>query len=317
MKLDGFLLSMLSAIVLALLWPELGGSHGLPLVTLTQGGIALVFLLHGIMLPPDAVRRGAAKWRLHVLVQATTFVLFPLLGLMLYALSAGWLHDDLRTGLFLLCAMSSTISSSVAMTALAKGDVASAVFNASASGLIGLVLTPLWMQCISSPAGHGLPLGDAVASIALTLAVPFALGQLIRPFVIERLLPYRAMVQRIDRGVIVLIVFQSFCETTLSGLWHRFPAVQLVGTALLVTLLLAIMLWTTQRMARLLAFSREEEITALFCGSKKSLANGAPIAKILFAGHPGLGLILLPLMLYHQIQLIVCSVLARRYARLG
>lgn len=316
MKLDGFLLSMLGAVILALVWPELGGSHSpLHIATLTQWGIALVFWLHGVMLPPDAVRRGATKWRLHLLVQATTFVLFPLLGLLIYGVTQGWLNDDLRIGLFLLCAMSSTISSSVAMTAMAKGDVASAVFNASASGLIGMVLTPLWMQCINLHATHGLPLSAAITSIALTLALPFALGQLLRPWLIERLLPHKPWINRIDRGVIVLIVFQSFCESTLSGVWQQFAATQLLGTLMLVALLLASMLFITRFMARRLAFNREEEITALFCGSKKSLANGAPIAKILFAGHPGLGLILLPLMLYHQLQLLVCTVLARKYAR--
>jgi sodium/bile acid cotransporter 7 len=69
-------------------------------------------------------------------------------------------------------------------------------------------------------------------------------------------------------------------------------------------------------MSRRLGFSREDEITIVFCGSKKSLSSGIPMAKVFFA--PGaLGMVILPLMLFHQIQLMVCAVLAAQWARRG
>lgn len=314
MKFDGFLLAMLMAVGLALLWPEVGAANGsLHLSLITQCGIALVFFLHGVMLSPEAVRAGAGKWRLHLLVQSTTFILFPVLGGLLYWATRSLLSEELRLGFFLLSAMASTISSSVAMTAMAKGDVASAVFNASASGLIGMLVTPLLMQWVSTTSGS-LPLADSIISILIILAVPFVLGQLLRPWLLPHLSARKRWVNKLDRCVIVLIVYSSFCESTASGVWQRFSWVQLLLTAGLATLMLVIMLFITRYAARTLHFTREEEITAVFCGSKKSLASGAPIAKILFATHPGLGLIMLPLMLYHQIQLVVCTVLARRYA---
>ncbi|MFT3906865.1 MAG: bile acid:sodium symporter family protein [Steroidobacteraceae bacterium] len=316
MKLDGFLLAMLSAVVLALLWPGVGANNGpLHLGVVTQAGIALVFFAHGVMLAPQAVRAGVAKWRLHLFVQLCTFVAFPILGALLYVSTRGVLTDELRLGFFLLCAMSSTISSSVAMTAMARGDVVSAVFNATISGLIGMVVTPFLMQWVAAQSGAAPSLGATILGILLTLALPFGLGQLLRPLLQPFLQPHKALINKVDRGVIVLIVYSSFCESTASGVWASFSWQQLLLTAALALVLLAIMLQVTRSSARALGFSREEEIAAVFCGSKKSLASGAPIARILFGSHPGLGLIMLPLMLYHQIQLLVCTVLARRYAQ--
>ncbi len=316
MRFDGFLIAMLGAVALALLWPEPGAADGyLHLGAFTQAGVALVFFFHGVMLAPQAIRAGLVKWRLHLLVQATTFVVFPVFGALLYWGTQAVLLSELRLGFVLLCAMSSTISSSVAMTAMAKGDVAAAVFNASVSGLIGMLMTPLLVRLLTGADQHAVPLSDAMTSILMTLAVPLILGQLLRVVLLQRLLPHRKWLARLDRGVILLIVYTSFCESAASGAWATFAWRQLVLTALISLVLLSIMLATTRYVARAAGFSRAEEIAAVFCGSKKSLASGAPIAKIMFAGHPGLGLIMLPLMLYHQIQLLVCTVLARRYAR--
>lgn len=316
MKFDGFLVAMLIAVAMALLWPQPGAADSyLQLGAMTQAGVVLVFFVHGVMLAPQAIRAGLAKWRLHLLVQATTFVAFPVFGALLYFGTPAVLSGELRLGFVLLCAMSSTVSSSVAMTAMAGGDVTAAVFNASVSGLIGMLMTPLLVQLVTGADQHTVPLADAIAGILVTLAVPLVLGQLLRPVLFSRLLPHRKWLALLDRSVIVLIVYTSFCESTASGVWINFAWQQLLLTAVLSLVLLSFMLVMTRYVARAAGFSREEEITAVFCGSKKSLANGAPIAKILFASHPGLGVIMLPLMLYHQIQLLVCTVLARRYAR--
>ncbi|WCT74484.1 bile acid:sodium symporter [Sphingomonas naphthae] len=315
MKIDGFLIAMASAIVLALLFPWVGMDDGpVHLGILTTIGIAGVFFLHGANLAPKALRDGALHWRLHLLVQGTTFLFFPLIGAALYFASEGWLPDGLRLGFFYLGALSSTISSSVAMTAMARGNVAVAVFNATLSGLIGMVATPLLVRLVSTVGAGGPAVGEAILDILKTLLLPFALGQACRPLIGAFLHRHKKVVSTLDRGVIVLIVFGSFAESTASGLWRQFSPQSFLIVTGLAAGMLALALFFTISISRLLKLDTADEAAAVFCGSKKSLANGAPIAKILFAGNPAIGMIVLPVLLYHQIQLIVCASLARRYA---
>jgi sodium/bile acid cotransporter 7 len=315
MKLDGFLIAMLAAVSLAFLAPGLGAAHGpLHMALVTDVGIALVFFLHGANLAPSALKAGAANWRLHLFVHASTFVLFPLLGFAVFAGGRGLLGPDVRLGVFYLCALSSTISSSVAMTSLGKGNVPGAVFDATLSGLLGMGLTPILVGWVTATSGHPLPVLPAVWDVVIKLLAPFAAGQALRPVVGAWVHRHKPWVTKADRGVIVLIVYAAFSESTAAGLWSHYSPLVILQVLVLVAVLLAIVLTGTTLGARALGFSREDEVAAVFCGSKKSLANGAPIAKILFGASPSLGMIMLPLMLYHQLQLIVCSVLARRYA---
>jgi sodium/bile acid cotransporter 7 len=315
MKIDGFLISMASAVLFALLWPQLGASDGpLHLDLVTEIGIAFVFFLHGAALSPQALKSGAAHWRLHMLVQSTTFLLFPIVGFGLWFATKGLMADGLRLGFFYLCALSSTISSSVAMTGIARGNVAVAVFNATLSGLIGMIATPFLVGLVSATGAGGPSIGGAILDIVKTLLIPFALGQLCRPLIGGWIGRNKKVTSTLDRGVIVLIVYNSFCESTLSGLWSKFSVATFVLVSGLALLLLVFALLYTTLLSRWMGLSKADEAAAVFCGSKKSLANGAPIAKILFAGNPAIGMIMLPLLLYHQIQLIVCANLARRYA---
>ncbi len=306
---------MAAAITLSLLWPELGAPGGpIDFGLLTKAGIALVFFLHGAALSPAALKAGATHWQLHLLVQGTTFVLFPLLGGLIWFATPHLLPEGLRLGFFFLCAICSTISSSVAMTAMARGNVAAAIFNATLSGLIGMILTPLLMGIVSALGQGGPTIGAAILDIVKALLAPFLIGHLCRPLIGDLIARHKKIVSLLDRGVIVLIVFVSFAESTAAGLWSRFGIVTLALVALIALVLLGIALGCTTFFSRRLGLSRPDEAAAVFCGSKKSLANGAPIAKILFAGHPAIGMIVLPLLIYHQIQLIVCAMLARRYA---
>jgi sodium/bile acid cotransporter 7 len=315
MKLDPFVAAMLGAVALAFLRPGLGASGGaLHLELATSVGVGVVFFLHGAALSPKALRDGAANWRLHLLVHASTFGLFPSLGLAIFWAGGGWMPEDARLGVFYLCALSSTISSSVAMTALGRGNVAGAVFDATLSGLLGMVLTPALVSLVARGAGHALPLGPAIVGIFMKLLLPFAAGQALRPWAGRFVHRHKVWANRADRGVILLIVYGAFCDAAAQGVWARYGAGVIVELALIAAALLAAVLCTTTFVARTLGFSRADEVAAVFCGSKKSLANGAPIAKVLFGAAPGLGLIILPLMIYHQLQLIVCAVLARRYA---
>ncbi|WP_148717269.1 bile acid:sodium symporter family protein [Chitinolyticbacter meiyuanensis] len=314
-SLDGFLLAMLAAVALALVWPGIGTSNGpLHLGVITTWGVALVFFLHGAALSPQSLKAGVTNWRLHLFVQTSTYLLFPLLGGLLVWAGHGHIPADVLLGVFFLCALPSTISSSVAMTTMGKGNVAGAVFNASLSSLIGMVATPLLIGLMISTSGHAMPLGEAIRDIALQLLLPFTLGQALRPWLGGWLARHKPVVNKVDRAVIVLIVYTSFCDSTAAGLWHDYAWWMLASILGVAALLLASVLGITIAASRALGFSRADEVAAVFCGSKKSLAAGIPMARLLFAGHPALGLIVLPVMCYHQLQLLVCTVLARRYA---
>jgi sodium/bile acid cotransporter 7 len=313
--IDGFVLIMLAAIGVALLAPELGTGDGpLHLGLITSLGVALVFFLHGAAMSRDKLVAGARHWRLHTFVQSFTYIVFPLIGAVLVLTLRNVLPADLLLGIFFLCALPSTVSSSVAMTSMARGNVPGAIFNATVSGLIGMALTPLLMGLVISASGASMPLGKALTGVAMQLLLPFAIGQLARPLIGDWLAKRKKITTKIDRGVIVLIVYSSFCDATAAGLWHQYGWETIGAVMAISAVMLFVVLGLTTFTARRLGFSVEDEITAVFCGSKKSLANGIPMAKILFAGHPALGLLVLPLMVYHQLQLIVCSVMASRYA---
>lgn len=313
--IDGFVLIMLAAIGVALLAPEIGTGDGpLHLGLITSLGVALVFFLHGAAMSRDKLVAGAKHWRLHTFVQSFTYIVFPLIGAVLFLTLRNVLPADLLLGIFFLCALPSTVSSSVAMTSMARGNVPGAIFNATVSGLIGMALTPLLMGLVISASGASMPLGKALMGVAMQLLLPFAVGQLARPLIGDWLAKRKKITTKIDRGVIVLIVYSSFCDATAAGLWHQYGWETIGAVMGISAVMLFVVLGLTTFTARRFGFSVEDEITAVFCGSKKSLANGIPMAKILFAGHPALGLLVLPLMVYHQLQLIVCSVMASRYA---
>lgn len=313
---DRFVMLMVCAIILALIFPNWGASDGpLHLGKVTALGIALVFFLHGANLAPEKLAMGLKNWRAHLLIQATTFIVFPILGLILYFSLKNLLPDVLLIGFFFLAALPSTVSSSVAMTGIAKGNIPVAVFNATLSGLIGMILTPAMVSLVSHAGTGDFSLVDAMADIAMTLLAPFVAGQLLRPFIRKVLDKHKWILTRLDRGVILLIVFTSFATSTKGGIWSQFTLIQFVVTGGVVLILLAIALTITMRAARLAGLPREDEAAIVFCGSTKSLANGAPIAQILFAGSASLGPIMLPLMLYHQFQLMVCAVVAQRYSK--
>ncbi|WP_426752242.1 bile acid:sodium symporter family protein [Myxococcus sp. Y35] len=313
---DWFLLGMLAAIVLAAVFPELGMAGGpMHADVVANVGIFAVFLLHGLGLPAAQLRTGALQWRVHLVVQAFTFGVFPLLWWLSDALLGRWLPEDVSLGLLYLCAVPSTISSSVAMTGVARGNVPVAIFNASLSSLLGIVLTPLLIGLFASVTGQSLSMRDAVLKLATLLLLPLALGQLLRPLLGAWFARYRRYTNAFDRAVILLLVYASFCDSIGTGLFTD-QGWEVLGMAFAGAVsLLAIVLTLTTRVARALGFSTEDEIAVVFCGSKKTLASGVPMARLLFGASPALGLIVLPLMFYHQAQLLVCSVLAERYAK--
>lgn len=314
---DWFLIGMVAAVILASLLPEWGRTGGLlHLDVIGHVGIFAIFFLHGIGLSTESLVHGASRWRLHLLVQLCTFALFPLWWLVLNAAFGHLVPPDLMLGFFYLAVLPSTVSSSVAMTAMARGNVAAAVLNATLSTLLGVALTPLLVSLVFSAAANGqaMDLGATMLKVAQMLLLPFVLGQIARRFVgewFQRVKPYTTWV---DRGVILLLVWSSFSDSVADGLWSKHGIGLMVMTAVGVCLFLFPMLWVTTWIARKLGFEVEDEIVAVFCGSKKTLASGVPMAQLLFAGNPSLGVVVLPIMFYHQLQLFVCSVMAKKYA---
>lgn len=315
---DWFTPGMVAAVALAWLWPE-GGADGGVLhgEWLTKVGVALIFFLYGLTLSFAALRAGALHWRLHLVVQGTTFLIFPLLGFVLVALTPGLVSADLRLGFVFLCVLPSTISSSVALTAAAGGNVAAAVFNATLSSLLGVVLTPLWISVYLSSGGQGGPLLPVVRDLVIWLLLPMAVGQLFRPWLAAWAERQKGRLHIADRVVILLIIYTSFCNSVQSGLWQGRGASLLVLTVGLCALIFTTAMLLTAAISRWLGFAWPDRITAMFCGSKKTLASGVPMANLIFAGQPVLGIVLLPIMVYHSLQLLASGVLAARWAKTG
>ncbi len=321
-SVDGFLLSMVAAVSLACVMPDWGRSEGvLHLGQVTNIGVFLLFFLHGMGLSTDSLKQGASKWRLHLLVQCCTYVLFPLWWALLSVAVGRWLPHDLLMGFFYLAVLPSTVSSSVAMTALARGHVAAAVLNATLSTLLGVFLTPLLVSLVIGGSGllgqggaHHLDVLGTMLKVAKMLLLPFLLGQLLRPVLGTLFAHIKPITTVFDRGVIVLLVWSAFSDSVADGLWSRHGAWLLVEAMLGAVVFLLPMLVFTRWASRRLGFAVEDEIVAVFCGSKKTLASGMPMAKLLFGGSAAMGVLILPIMLYHQLQLFVCAVMARRYA---
>lgn len=315
--IDWFLIGLLAAVAVASLAPDIGRSGGwLGLDRLADVGVFAIFFLHGMGLSTESLLQGASRWRLHLLVQLTTFAVFPLWWLLLDALFGSLIAPDLRLGFFYLAALPSTVSSSVAMTALAGGNVAAAVLNASLSTLLGVFLTPLLASWVIAGAdGQALAVGETMLKVAQMLLLPFAIGQALRPLIGGWFKRIKPLTNAVDRGVIVMLVWTSFSDSVADGLWSRHGAGLLLTTLAGVALFLFPMLAFTRWLARRLGMPLADEIVAVFCGSKKTLASGVPMARLLFGGHPALGVLVLPILFYHQLQLFVCAVMARRYAR--
>lgn len=316
-KPDWFLVGMVSAAALAWLAPGLGAKDG-PLHPdlVNKLGVAVIFFLNGAALSFAALKAGALRWQLHLVVQSATFLLFPLLGLVLLKLTGPLIPPALALGFFFLCALPSTVSSSVALTSAARGNVPAAVFNATLSSLLGVFLTPLWIGWMLNTQGPAtFSLGQVILDLLLWLILPLVLGQVSRPLTAVWIKAHKPFVQFVDRGTILFIIFTSLCDSILRGVWSGRGVGTVAGAFIGGLVLFFIVFALVAAVCNALNFPVADRITAIFCGSKKTIASGVPMAQLIFAGDPRLGLILLPLMIYHPMQLILCGFFAGRWAR--
>jgi solute carrier family 10 (sodium/bile acid cotransporter), member 7 len=309
---DSFTIALVLTVVIATVLPCRGESARVfDVVTIVA--IALLFFLHGAKLSRKAILAGATHWRLHLLVFAGTFILFPILGLLFRPFGALLLTPQLYLGIMFLCVLPSTVQSSIAFTSIAGGNVPAAICSASASNMFAVFLTPLLVSFLIAGGLAESSLSSSFGAIVLQILVPFVAGHTLRPWIGEWVLRNKRLTAGVDRGSILLVVYTAFSDAVVEGLWKQISSSALLGLLFVDCLLLAIVMVTMWALGHFFGFDRADRITILFCGSKKSLATGVPIAKVLFDGTI-VGAMILPLMLFHQIQLMACAILAQRWS---
>ena len=311
-KPDPLIVLIILAVIIAIIAPARGSFADI-FGQLTNVAIALLFFLYGARLSTQEALNGLKYWRLHLTILAFTFVVYPLIGIALRPLTAVISHD-MYLGILFLTLVPSTVQSSVAFTSIAKGNVAGAIISASASNLVGVIITPLLVMLLMGTGGEVHIDTSVFGEIALLLLAPFVLGQLTRRWVGK--IAQSKATKVVDRGSIAMVVYSAFSKGVVDGIWSSISLWDLAFLVVFAAAFVAFMLWLTRKASQKMGFNRADTIAIEFCGSKKSLATGLPMASVIFAsGGASLGLLILPLMIYHQVQLMMCSWLAARYAQ--
>lgn len=314
LALDRFTILLVAMVLLASFLP-ISGQAAAIFGKVTTIAIAVLFFLHGAKLSREAVVEGILHWKLHALVFAITFIVFPVLGLMAKPVLEPLLGQQLYWGFLFMCFLPSTVQSSIAFTSVAKGNVAAAVCSASFSNLIGMFITPILVSLfIFGQSKHNYDPTSSIIEITLLLLVPFILGQVLRPYVFPLMQKMPKIVKVFDQGSILMVVYGAFSGAVVAGLWHQVSLTTLIYLVLACSVLLTAIMLLALYIPKWLDFSQADQISIFFCGSKKTLASGVPMAQILFIGQP-LGMIVLPIMIFHQIQLMVCGVIANYWSK--
>ncbi|WP_445115586.1 bile acid:sodium symporter family protein [Acinetobacter sp. WZC-1] len=314
LALDRFTLLLISTVILASLFPIYGRAADI-FGVVTTIAIVILFFLHGAKLSREAIIEGILHWKLHSVVFALTFVVFPMLGLLARPLLLPLLGQQLYWGFLFLCFLPSTVQSSIAFTSIARGNVAAAVCSASFSNMAGMLISPILVSLfIFGQARHEYDVTSSIIEIVMLLLVPFVAGQLLRRYIFPYMQRMPALVKVFDQGSILMVVYGAFSGAVVAGLWQQVHGLTLFYLILACSGLLTIIMLLALYIPRWMGFNRADQIAIFFCGSKKTLASGVPMAQILFAGQP-MGMIVLPIMIFHQIQLMVCGVIAAHWAR--
>ncbi|WP_291323625.1 bile acid:sodium symporter family protein [Desulfonatronospira sp.] len=313
LKNNWFILGLLAAVFFAWLFPDPGARGGmLQSENTTRLGVVLIFFFQGLTLSPAAIKSGLMQWRLHVFVQAFIFLIIPLAALAMILASYPVLSQDLRTGFFFLAVLPTTIATSVAYTFMTRGNVAGAVFNSSLANVAGILITPLWVSVWLQAGGVSLPLGQLLLDISMLLLAPLLVGQLLRPLTYRLVDALKKPFSITSSLIILFIVYAAFCNSWKDGIWEQEGAVAALIAGAGSVVFLALVLGLVVLGIRLFHFDHQNAMAALFCAPQKTMAAGVPMANLIFEHHPALGLILLPLMFYHLLQLLVGGVLVSR-----
>jgi sodium/bile acid cotransporter 7 len=315
--LNTFFFLLVGMIFLAKAFPEWGSDASpLPLKTITGIGISVIFFFYGVKLSPQKLKQGLSNWRLHALVQSTTFLIFPLVVLLLYAI---W-GDEANyfwIGTFYLAALPSTVSSSVVMVSIAGGNLPAAIFNASISSMIGIFITPLWMDLMLPETAVDFDLTDTIIKLSFQVLVPVIVGLLLHHYLVKFVNKYQTALKNFDQAIILLIIFTAFAESFSENMFDGHSAGELILLGILMLCFFILMMGLMYLLSRALKFSREDMITVIFCGSKKSLVQGAVMGRVMFPDPVVFGVMLLPLMIYHALQLMVGSAIAQKFGEVS
>lgn len=305
-----FLAGLVVVVVLAFVLPGPGAKGGfLHAEVATKAAVVVIFIVQGLVLALEALREGLFRWRLHLLVQVFTYALIPLLGLGFDAVAGRWLPEPLRVGFLFLAVLPTTISTAIVYTSMAGGNAAAALVNATISNVLGVFITPVWVGLLLQVRGEPVPVWPLIRELTLLVLLPLVIGQVLRPLLRGWIEAHRAWGNRLNNAMVLFIVYAAFSESVSSGVWvrHGWPvALQTLAGAVVLFTIVMLLVVLAVRWMRLDAADRT---AALFCAPQKTLAAGVPMANLIFAGHPALGLILLPVMLYHPVQLLVGGVL--------
>lgn len=310
---DRFILGILLMILLAWLFPGIGGPNGLiTLDTINHYGVIVLFFFYGLRLSPEKLKADLRNWKLHITIQALTFIVFPLLVLPFYPIFDGTVYLNLWLAVFFLATLPSTVSSSVVMVSIARGNIPSAIFNASISGMIGILATPLWMGIFLDASNADFNLAQTFNDLLLQIFAPVILGLVLHKWLGAWALKYKHYNSMFDKAVILSIVYESFSTSFLNGIFDTLPIWTLIILSISVIVLFFVVYIISKQISKWLKLTREEQITVVFCGSKKSLIHGSVMASVLLAGSANGSLFLVPIMIYHAFQLFYISIVARR-----
>lgn len=308
-----FTLALVGSVIIATVFP----CHGIGKTIfdyITTAAIALLFFFHGAKLSREAIITGVTHWKLHLLVFLSTFVLFPVYGLLLQPFLEPLVTPNLYTGILFVCVLPSTVQSSIALTSMARGNIAAAVCSATISNIVGMLVTPLLVKVVIVKHRDGSSGFSGIIDILFQLLLPFILGQIARRWMATWIDSKKSILTVIDQFWILLVVYTTFSAAVIKGLWTETPVMSLFGLVLVNGVLLFLVLLSTCILSRIFGFDKADEVTIVFCGSKKSLASGVPMANVLLSESTK-GASVLPLMLFHQLQLMVCALLAQNYAK--
>lgn len=312
MRFNGFIAALFTAIIIAYLFP--GGVEILPLKTITDIGIGFIFFFYGLKLSPNEFKLGFFNYKSHIVIQLTTFLIFPLLVFLYIPFFKEGTESDLWLALFFLAALPSTVSSSVVMVSLARGNLPTAIFNASLSGLIGILATPLWVSLFMNDSAE-FHFGDVLLKLFLQIILPLLIGLFLQRFLGKFARKYNKQLGLFDKSIIILIVYSSFSQSFSSNIFGSVSVSGILQLFAFVIALFFIVYYGLDFLTKKLGFKTEDRITAKFCGTKKSLVHGSVMVSIIFGNTANIGLILLPVMIYHTLQLILVAIYAERYSR--